>query len=111
MMRAKKKKKPSSYMAGGKMKKYLKGGKTGDPKKKKDDKSFTTLREHSAREKNRPTEEDLNYMLDIKNKATRDYLKKLPKVIKIREEQERRNPASGKPAKKSFTKTKRPIKR
>lgn len=90
-------------------KKYRKGGKVGDPKKKKDDKSFTTLKESPAREKNRPTEAELKYML--KGPGSDKFLRELPKVIKAREAMEKRNPASGKPAKKSFTKTKRPIKR
>ena len=87
-------------------KKYRKGGKVGDPKKKKDDKSFTTLRENHPP---RPTGEELKYML--KGPGSDKYLRELPKVIKAREAMEKRNPASGKPSKKSFTKTKRPIKR
>tara|TARA_R100001163_G_C5046664_1_gene183906 strand:+ start:714 stop:1001 length:288 start_codon:yes stop_codon:yes gene_type:complete len=87
-------------------KKYRKGGKVGDPKKKKDDKSFTTLREAPSR---RPTEAELKQML--KGPGSDRFLKELPKVIKAREAMEKRNPASGKPPKKSFTKTIRPIKR
>jgi hypothetical protein len=75
-------------------KKYSKGGKVGDPKKKKDDKSFTTLRETPAREKNRPTEAELKYML--KGPGSDRFLKELPKVIKAREAMEKRNPVSGK---------------
>ena len=78
---------------------YAKGGKVGDPKKK-DDKSYTTLREGK---RNRPTESELKYML--KGPGSDKFLRELPKVIKAREAAEKRNPASGKAPSKSYSRT------
>ena len=87
-MRAKKKK-SAKYAKGGKL--YRSGGKVGDPKKK-NDKSFTTLREAPS---NRPSAAALKQATGH-GPGGKKYLQNLPKMIKTAEERERRRPASGK---------------
>ena len=81
----------SGQRSRGKAASYAKGGKVGDPKKK-NDKSFTTLRENHPP---RPTEREFMQATG-RGPGGDKYLRELPKVLKARVAAEKRNPASGK---------------